>query len=210
MTLSRPLPILITIAASTTHEAFAISGPIEIEHRWGKISLLGTNEGLISAAIQALRAITAARASKYAKVHADYVASLNVTTDSGIPAPNVQPLPVMMRSDSRELIEAATYIAGLDGASLSEGILRDLCEQVHRPDIAIHWVLLPKRAAEIEALERWITVHCRPGQAVVCEGASRSSYRATSESFENTDMDSDASDGYEDTDEQLEIEELAA
>jgi hypothetical protein len=202
--------MFVTLAATETHTAFAISGPLEIQHRWGKLSALGINDGLISACTQALQNLTDSRVAKYARAHVDYVAAQAAIEDEE-PASEVQPLVVTLRSDSGELIDAATYIAGLDSSSIPEGILRDFSKQLRRPDIDVRWVLLPKRSAEIAALERWAQMFCIPGRAVTCDGPSRSSYRIISQSFENLDINREVLKGSEDMVEApFEMEELAA
>ena len=206
----QPLPILISIAASDNHIAYALSGPLEVQHRSGQLSILGDADGLITACNQALRSLTTIRIATFAKAHAEYEAFHANPDGPAVSKPELKPVSIYMRTDSTALIEAAQYLASQDASEQPEGIVRSLCQQLQRPDIAIVWTQLPARAAEVEALERWAHLYCKLGRAAIHDGPTRGFYRTSLERSLEEPNDMEISHFDDSLDESLEVELIAA
>ncbi len=206
----QPLPILITVAASDTHIAYGLSGPLEVQHRSGQMSILGNADGLITACNQALRSLTTIRIATFAKAHAEYEA-FHVNPDGPpVAKPELKPVSVHLRTDSTDLIAAAQYLTSQDASEQPEDIVRNFCQQLQRSDIAIIWTQLPARAAEVEALERWAHLYCKPGRAAIHDGPTRDFYRTSFERLVREVDEMDRSDCDETLDESADHELIAA
>jgi len=206
----QPLPILISVAASHSHIAYALSGPLEVQHRSAQMSVLGNMDGLITASNQALRSLTTIRIATFAKAHAQYEAFHASPDGLVLPKPESKAVPIHLRTDCPSLIEAAEYLASQDASQQPEGIVRNFCQQLQRSDIAIVWTQLPARAAEVEALERWAQLYCKPGQAAIHDGPTRGFYRTSFERSVKELDEMDTSDCDEALKESLDHELIAA
>jgi len=206
----QPLPILISVAASDSHIAYALSGPLEVQHRSAQMSVLGNADGLITACNQALRSLTAIRIATFAKAHAEYEAFHANPDGPTVAKPELKPVSVHLRTDSTALIEAAQYLTSQDASEQPEGIVHNFCQQLQRSDIEIVWTLLPVRAAEVEALERWAHLHCRPGRAAIHDGPTRGFYRTSFERLVRDVDEMDRSNCDETLDESADHELIAA
>ena len=186
-----PIQLVLTVTATTNFLSYALTGPSQDAHRWARANKLGPDDGLLEALLEALQMLTAARTKKLLAAHRSYQSAVWFIKNPGCIRPaDFKPLPrhleLTIRTGSRNLIEAGTFLRQQRFDKVPTGIESELWCELNRFDV--RWTELHHHAAELKALQRWAVLACQPGYAMSRDEETKADYRARVATFEAIDQ----------------------
>jgi hypothetical protein len=169
---SAPVPLVLTVASTSRHSVYSLNAPLALCHRSMKPLENETTNALVRAVVDGLSTITPTRMQGYQYVRRahDQAIELDRAMDEGREAKKIEhsKVPMEIRTNSKQLLEAGTYLQTLASSPVNIGDSNELHYQLQRFDVA--WQLLPANSAEIAALERFARLNCSPNGSAFRDG----------------------------------------
>lgn len=190
-----PIPLVLSVTATANFQTYSLAGPSQEAHRWARANKLGPDDGLLSALLEALRMLTPTRTRKLLAAQRTYQSAVwSIKNPGSIRPADFKPLPrqleVTIRTGSRDLIEAATFLRRQRFDRVPMGIESELWCDLNR--FAVTWVKLHSQTAQIRALQRWAALECRPGWAATRDEETHQAYRTRVASYDAINHESRA------------------
>lgn len=184
------MPVIISVTSSPTLLSYSLTGPAVDAHRYCKACTVGPDDGLLEAVATALGFLTPRRAAHLLKIQRNYRAALKLYENpTFLPGtrPDPKDLPISIRTSSQRLADAGLALCEMTFNDVPEGLATRLWMELNRFDVT--WVLLPIDAAELVTLQRWGSIHFRPGEAFKRGEETRRYFREAQATFERPDQE---------------------